>query len=57
MLDWMVEVTTSYKFNHKTYFAGIQLMDRYFENESQALQPSSLHLTGVVCMMIASKME
>lgn len=30
MLDWMVEVMTSYKFSHKSYFAGIQIMDRYF---------------------------
>jgi len=31
MLDWMVEVMTSYKFSHKSYFAGVQIMDRYFE--------------------------
>lgn len=30
MLDWMVEVTSSYKFSHKTYFDGVALMDRYF---------------------------
>lgn len=30
MLDWMIEVTSSYKFNNKTYFAGINIMDRYF---------------------------
>lgn len=30
MLDWMVEVTSSYKFTHKTYFDGLTLMDRYF---------------------------
>ena len=31
MLDWMVEVTSSYKFTPKTYFTGVQLMDRYFK--------------------------
>jgi hypothetical protein len=31
MLDWMVEVTSSYKFTNKTYFDGASLMDRYFE--------------------------
>lgn len=30
MLDWMVEVTESYKFTPKTYFAGVEIMDRYF---------------------------
>jgi hypothetical protein len=57
MLDWMVEVTTSYKFSHKTYFDGVSLMDRYFEAESEVLHPAKLHLIGVQCMMIASKME
>jgi hypothetical protein len=33
MLDWMVEVIGSYKFTDKTYFDGIQIMDRYFEAE------------------------
>lgn len=32
MIDWMIEVTSSYKFSHKTYFDGISLMDRYFNN-------------------------
>jgi hypothetical protein len=31
MLDWMIEVTSSYKFSTKTYFTGVQLMDRYFQ--------------------------
>ena len=30
MLDWMVEVMCSYSFQHKTYFAGVEIMDRYF---------------------------
>jgi phage anti-repressor protein len=57
MLDWMVEVMTQYKFTHKAYFAGIQLMDRYFEKETDQLHPSKLHIIGVVSMMISSKME
>ena len=32
MLDWMIEVTSSYKFCPKTYFSGVQLMDRYFKS-------------------------
>ena len=34
MLDWMVEVMSSYHFQNKTYFAGIEIMDRYFANSS-----------------------
>jgi hypothetical protein len=57
MLDWMVEVTSSYRFANKTYFDGVQIMDRYFEAEPEALPPARLHLIGVQCMLIASKMN
>lgn len=53
----MVEVISSYKFGHKTYFDGIQLMDRYFEVETESLAASRLHIIGVQTMLIASKME
>lgn len=57
MIDWMVEVTTSYKFTNKTFFDGIQLMDRYFHAEQDCLPPSKLHIIGVEAMTIASKMN
>ena len=34
MIDWMVEVMCSYKFTNKTYFDGVNLMDRYFAAEN-----------------------
>lgn len=57
MLDWMVEVVSSYKFSHKTYFDSAALMDRYFQAEQESLSPSKLHIIGVQSMLIASKME
>jgi len=57
MLDWMIEVTTSYKFTHKTYFDSVSLMDRFFEAEKECLSPMKLHITGVVAMLVASKMN
>jgi len=33
MLDWMIEVISSYKFNAKTYFSSVYIMDRYFHAE------------------------
>lgn len=29
MVDWMTEVTTSYRFESKTYFDSVQLLDQY----------------------------
>lgn len=57
MIDWMVEVTASYKFTNKTFFDGIQVMDRYFHAEQDCLPPSKLHIIGVEAMTIASKMN
>jgi hypothetical protein len=56
MLDWMVEVMCSYNFQNKTYFAGVEIMDRYFANCNEVLLPTQLHIIGVVSMLIASKM-
>jgi hypothetical protein len=57
MLDWMVEVMSSYNFQNKTYFAGIEIMDAFFANCSEVLVPSQLHIVGVAAMFIATKME
>mgnify|MGYP006351617395 CR=1 FL=1 len=56
MLDWMVEVMSSYHFQNKTYFAGVEIMDRYFSTSSETLVPTQLHIVGVQSMFIASKM-
>ena len=57
MLDWMIEVISSYKFTPKTYFTAVQLMDRYFKAEDQRLPITKLHIIGVVTMLIATKMD
>ena len=57
MVDWMVEVLTTFKNSDQTFFLAINLMDRYFKNVSLSLPSSELHLTGVVSMFVASKYE
>ena len=57
MLDWMIEVTSSYKFTNKTYFTGVHLMDRYFKAEDNRLPITKLHIIGVISMLIATKMD
>jgi hypothetical protein len=56
MLDWMVEVMCSYNSQHKTYFAGVEIMDRFFASCTDVLVPSQLHIIGVQSMYIATKM-
>lgn len=57
MLDWMVEVIYSYKFEPKSYFASAAIMDRYFKAEIQRLPITQLHIVGVTSMLIATKMN
>jgi len=57
MLDWMVEVTKSYKFINKSYFGSVELMDRYFAASNESVPVSQLHIIGVIAMYIASKMD
>lgn len=57
MLDWMIEVVSSYKFNAKTYFSSVHLMDSYFQKQDKRLPITKLHITGVTAMLIATKMD
>lgn len=57
MIDWMVEVMTTFKCSDQTFFLAVALMDRFFKNTQKNLTGADLHLTGVVSMLIASKYE
>jgi len=57
MVDWMVEVLSTFKCSDQTFFLAIDIMDRFFKNSSRPLTSSDLHITGVVAMFIASKYE
>ena len=60
MADWMIEVTTSFKCNSKTYFVAMSILDKYLiaarQNES-LLSNSDIHKVGVVSMYLSSKFE
>ena len=57
MVDWMVEVLTTFKTSEQTFFLAINIMDRYFKTIEKSLQGQELHLSGVVSMFVASKYE
>lgn len=57
MVDWMIEVLSSYKCQHQTFFVAISLMDRFFGKTTRVHSVSELHLTGVTCMFLACKYE
>lgn len=57
MVDWMVEVLTTFKNSDQAFFLSINLLDRYFKETDKVLGGSDLHVSGIVCMFIASKYE
>ena len=57
MVDWMIEVFYAYKSDPSTFFMAIDIMDRYLAASSKKIGDGDIHLLGVVCIFIASKME
>ncbi|CAK94397.1 unnamed protein product (macronuclear) [Paramecium tetraurelia] len=57
MIDWIVEVLSSYKCKDQTFHLSIRLMDLYLSKTTQKHLPQDLHLVGVSSMFIACKYE
>ena len=59
MVDWMVEVTTSFKCTTRTYFLAVAIFDNYLRGMQgkKVMENSDVHLVGVGCMYLASKYE
>ena len=57
MIDWMIEVLSSYKCQHQTFFVAVNMMDKFFEKTKTVHAVNELHLTGVTCMFLACKYE
>ena len=55
MIDWMIEVLTSYQLANRTLFLAINIMDRFFFKTTTIQQPEVLHLIGVTSAFIAGK--
>ena len=57
MIDWMIEVLYAYHSDPPTLFLAIHLLDLYIAKSEVLLTNNDIHLTGIVCLYIASKME
>jgi len=57
MIDWMIEVLYAYHSDPPTLFLAIHLLDMYIAKSEVVLTNNDVHLTGIVCLYIASKME
>ena len=57
MVDWMVEVMSSYSCADATFFLSVHLMDQFYKKLECSAEAQDVHVTGVACMFIASKLE
>ena len=60
MIDWMIEVCTSFKFSNRTYFLAVAILDKYFIASHQygkVLENKDVHPLGVTALYMASKYE
>ncbi|CAD8127789.1 unnamed protein product [Paramecium sonneborni] len=57
MIDWMIEVLSSYKCKDQTFYLSIRLMDLYLSKTTLKHVSSDLHLIGVTSIFMACKYE
>ena len=57
MVDWMVEVFSVYKCGPGTFELAVHIMDSYISKSKKILFDEDIHLIGLTCIYIASKVE
>lgn len=59
MVDWMVEVCTSFSCSERTWFLAVTLFDKFIDmtKSKKVLKNADVHAIGVSSMYLASKYE
>ena len=57
MVDWMVEVFSVYKCDPGTFELAVHIMDCYISRTEKRLRDEDIHLIGLTCIYISSKVE
>ena len=57
MVDWMIEVLSSFNCTTNTFFVALDIMDNYMAKTQKCLGVKDIHILGVTSMLLASKME
>ena len=57
MVDWMIEVLSSFNCNPNTFFVSIDIMDWYLAKTKYCYQTQDIHKIGITSMLLSSKME
>lgn len=57
MVDWMIEVFSVYKCDPGTFELAVHIMDCFFSRTKKKLKDEDIHLIGLTCIYISSKVE
>ena len=57
MVDWMVEVFSVYKCDPGTFELAVHIMDSYISKCKKVIHDEDIHLIGLTCIYISSKIE
>jgi len=59
MVDWMIEVCTSFKCSDRTWFLSVAIFDKFLSltKDLKVLKNSDVHALGVSAMYLAAKYE
>lgn len=57
MVDWMIEVLSSYQMTEDSFFKAVYFMDKFLEKVPNCQKTTDLHLIGVTTMFVATKYE
>ena len=57
MVDWMIEIFYMFNSEASTFFLAVDILDRYLQNAKINIEDKDIHLIGLTCIFIASKIE
>lgn len=57
MVDWMIEVLSSFSCSQNTFFVSLDIMDTFLSKTTNNYEIKDIHIIGVTSMLLASKME
>ncbi len=57
MVNWMIDVMATFHQSRRAFFLAVMIMDNYYSRTEKVCGEEDLHLTGVTCIYMASKLE
>lgn len=57
MIDWMMQIFNSYNSEPSSFFCAVHYFDNFISKSRKNIYDEDIHLIGICCIFLASKME